>query len=354
MHRSMKALSLPLTFALSALGTGIAQAAVFSVTTSGDVPVGYASNCSAGQCPTLRDAVAAANATPGSDTIQFGGKFFQQIVLAHGQLNIANSGSLSITGASNRVITISGNSTSRVFHVDPGANLTLRYMTIANGEGGAVGGGIFNNGNLTLDRSTVRNNTAVVGGGIFNAGKLTLTRSTLSNNSASGDGGGIYNYTHREVLVDNSTLSGNSAAHRGGGIANQGDLGIQISTLSGNSATAGGGVSNFAQATTVVFSSALANSPSGLDCTNHSGSSFSFWTMHSLIGSGNNCNANFTGDFKLGPLANNGGTTQTHLPAPDSPLVDQFLCQGLVDQRGVARPQGTACDIGAVEVASPP
>jgi hypothetical protein len=56
----------------------------------------------------------------------------------------------------------------------------------------------------------------------------------------------------------------------------------------------------------------------------------------------------------LGPLLNNGGPTMTHLPESGSPLIDGGQCIASIttDQRGVARPQGTACDIGAVEVQS--
>jgi hypothetical protein len=64
---------------------------------------------------------------------------------------------------------------------------------------------------------------------------------------------------------------------------------------------------------------------------------------------------------KLGALANNGGPTQTRLPQLGSPLIDAILlascpdgASGIsTDQRGVSRPQGTGCDIGAVEVAAP-
>ncbi|MCB0115086.1 MAG: hypothetical protein KDD84_13385, partial [Caldilineaceae bacterium] len=77
------------------------------------------------------------------------------------------------------------------------------------------------------------------------------------------------------------------------------------------------------------------------------------------------CGFNAAGDLpnhdaKLGPLADNGGDTPTHLPADDSPALDQIpagvnRCGESInsDQRGVTRPQGTGCDIGAVEMAVP-
>jgi hypothetical protein len=56
-------------------------------------------------------------------------------------------------------------------------------------------------------------------------------------------------------------------------------------------------------------------------------------------------------DPLLGPLADNGGGTQTHALLPGSPAIDagnNATCLA-IDQRGIARPQGAACDIGAVE-----
>jgi len=61
-----------------------------------------------------------------------------------------------------------------------------------------------------------------------------------------------------------------------------------------------------------------------------------------------------SGDPSLGSVANNGGATKTALPATGSLLIDKVptgSCTVSTDQRGVTRPQGTACDIGAVEVA---
>ncbi|HWW44947.1 MAG TPA: choice-of-anchor Q domain-containing protein, partial [Acidimicrobiia bacterium] len=69
-----------------------------------------------------------------------------------------------------------------------------------------------------------------------------------------------------------------------------------------------------------------------------------------------------SGNPLLGALANNGGPTLTELPQPGSPLIDAIpvpdctlglLALGTVDQRGVPRPQGAGCDIGAVEVVVP-
>ena len=83
---------------------------------------------------------------------------------------------------------------------------------------------------------------------------------------------------------------------------------------------------------------------------------------HNLDGDGT-CNLTAAGDISavdplLGPLADNGGPTETHELLPGSPAIDAIAVADCVDldgepvvtdQRGVARPQGVACDIGAFE-----
>jgi uncharacterized repeat protein (TIGR01451 family) len=77
------------------------------------------------------------------------------------------------------------------------------------------------------------------------------------------------------------------------------------------------------------------------------------------LDSGNTCGFVEPGDLQntdplLGPLANNGGPTQTHALLPGSPAIDAGgECIAFPDQRGVVRPQGAACDIGAYELAVP-
>lgn len=64
-----------------------------------------------------------------------------------------------------------------------------------------------------------------------------------------------------------------------------------------------------------------------------------------------------SGDPSLGPLADNGGTTLTHALLPGSIAINAGDCAGgtvTTDQRGVSRPRGGACDIGAFEFVPPP
>ncbi len=253
------------------------------------------------------------------------------------------------------------------------------------------GGGIYNeSGLLALQNGTLTSNSANYGGGIHNNGTLTMQNSTLSGNSGSDSGGGIYN--GGTLTVQNSTLSGNSA-YNGGGIENGGTLTIQNSTLSGNSVgnttdNYGGGIYNYGlltlQNTTLsgnwggigggienggtlnLRNTLIANSPSGGDCRIVGGSIAA--NDHNLMqstlvtdtcGLSNGAGGSLIGvDPLLGPLADNGGpsagqATWTHALLPGSPALDagnNATCLS-TDQRGVPRPQGAACDIGAYEVA---
>jgi uncharacterized repeat protein (TIGR02543 family) len=180
-------------------------------------------------------------------------------------------------------------------------------------------------------------------------------------------GGGIYNYSTGTLTVTNSTLSGNTATHGGGGIVNFSTLNIANSTLTGNSASSyyGGGIDN---ARTLTFSNNLVagnSAPTGKEI-NHRGDTF-ISQGHNLLGT--NGSSGVTGgtldpsdlilagsiSTAIGPLANNGGPTQTHMLVVGSPAINAgnntLIPAGIpTDQRGYSRIQNGAVDIGAVEV----
>ncbi|MGD1089422.1 MAG: choice-of-anchor Q domain-containing protein [Verrucomicrobiota bacterium] len=149
-------------------------------------------------------------------------------------------------------IQINGNGSNQVFNVASNITVVLNSLTITNGYTGGYGGGITNNGTLTVTDCTLSGNRANsffnegLGGAIYNAGTgiLVVNNCTLSGNSAI-DGGAIAN-VGGTATVNQSTLSGNSASDYGGGIVNSGTLTVNNCTLSGNSAGgAGGGICNF-------------------------------------------------------------------------------------------------------------
>ena len=130
-------------------------------------------------------------------------------------------------------ITLDGGGGDRVLVVNAGIDVTVKHLTMTNGYGFQLAGGILNNGSLTLDHATVTDNTMTTpdkeqfwqgGGGIYNGdgASLTLLDSTVSNNSSGWTGGGIYSFFNSTTTVIRSTISGNVAADVGGGLRHSG------------------------------------------------------------------------------------------------------------------------------------
>ena len=254
-----------------------------------------------------------------------------------------------------------------------------------------VGGAIDNEGSATITGSTISNNSVrgtAHGGGISNKGTMTIADTTVSgNNSNDGPGGGIYN--DGTMSLADSTVSSNMNEGGGGGIDNASNLSVSDSTISRNTVEGGGGGGILNTKTLVVTASTLAqnihrsvfkdNDGGGIK---NVGGTVSLAATVLAEGSSYNCsgpfidagynldddgscgfsaaNQSFSGvPPYLGPLQDNGGPTETQEPALGSPLLDDIpmgatangvtLCPS-TDQRGVARPQGSECDIGAVEL----
>jgi hypothetical protein len=236
---------------------------------------------------------------------------------------IDNRGSLTVDNC-----TFSGNSAAIGGGIDNEAGATVRNSTFSgNSAGGPAeaadgGGGICNNGVLTVSNCAFLSNSAVgLGGGILTLGATTVSNSTLSGNSAS-DGGGFFN--GNGLTVSNCTLCGNSATNNGGGISNISVASVSNSTLSGNSATSGGGIFNFGgglrgrPGQITLNNTIVANSTSGGDINGV------LKGGHNLVGDGSGgLSDTITGDPKLGPLAYNGGPTQTMALLDKSPALDK-------------------------------
>jgi hypothetical protein len=282
------------------------------------------------------------------------------------------------------------------------ANLTLDGCTVSDSVASERGGGIAaRGGTLTLIDTTVQGNSTIslqdaFGGGISVTGtRLTLVRSTVSGNSADGindaAGGGIF-VGGNEVLASftNSTVSGNTAnganTGSGGGLALSGNnvrAYLVNATLTRNGASHdGGGVFNYGGSAAVVLrNSILAGNTVGSNPNDCFGPIES--QDYNLVGVGDtpSCTfANLSGDQvgsaatpidpKLGDLQANGGPTETHALMADSPAKDAGNpsgCQSFdctvsnnlgaaltTDQRGLERPLGTSCDIGAFEYSGAP
>ncbi len=235
---------------------------------------------------------------------------------------------------------VDGDETYLPFTIAPTTTVTVQDITIQNGDGS----GIYSEGDLTVDGSTLKDITS--GSAIYSTGALTVTNSTLNDNQAE-FGAGIYIYAGTVTII-NSTLSSNSATSMGGAIFNDGLLAtIQNSTIVSNSAnTAGGGILSTASSMT-MDNSIVANNTSE-NCTgtvNSNGYNFDSDGSCSFAGNGD---ISFQ-DPMLGPLQDNGGETFTHALLSHSPAINVGNSTLSEDQRGVARPSLGGDDMGAYE-----
>jgi predicted outer membrane repeat protein len=314
---------------------------------------------------------------------------------------IYNDGTFSLTKT-----TLRGNSSREghggaIYTTGELQNVITGSLFVSNRAGNALmfsqGGAIYVAGRrpgsatLSVIDTRFQDNTAFDGGAIRVEGELSrvaLINTTFSGNRAASFGGGIDN---RGVATVHGALFSNNTAGFGGGMSNFGHLTLQNATLSGNTTTEEGIIVNFdpgiAIIENVTFSDNVdtssqaatstllqqsqqllklknvvlqrgANGFLGGNCSVSSG-------YAPIISEGFNlsdddrCTPYFsqagdknTTDPLLGPLTDNGGSLLTHLPQHGSPLIDGGQCRPNIptDQRGVTRPQGVACDIGAVEV----
>lgn len=469
--------------ALLAVLGGAAQASAASTyTVSGFADVG--GSCTGTVCPSLRAAVTAADANPGS-TISLGAGTY---TLSFGELAInvtASSGdALTIVGAGPTETKIQQTGPYRVLDYQGGGPYLLKGLEVTGGNynpGGdvgyeGIGGGISDDGDLSLDHVTIIGNSvtggpggagssptgggSAFGGGLSEdaTGDVTIVDSTISGNTVTGGagaaggvsyagtnggqafGGGI-SFNGSVTIVD-STISGNRAVGGagggsvthvagngasvfGGGIDFDGTLDMVNSTVAGNSATGGaaatgvlgtetsnagastgGGLTTFTGADfMLLYSDTIDGNTAGVAGNVYSGTTTETIVLdNTAIADGvatddatattNNCqmrlapglavydhgdnletdsapasgtsacdlgtgeNNVFATSAGLGPLADNGGPTQTELPQAGSPLLraggtclDRSQTPAVpltTDQRG--EPRGATCDIGAVQV----
>lgn len=223
------------------------------------------------------------------------------------------------------------------------------------------GGAIYHEGPVSIRNSTIVNNRAVLGGAIRNFGSiLTIDGSHFWNNKAgcrnrigtcdhySGDGGAIYSRANSDIRITNSTFTGNSAPETGGAIFAFDNLSIVNSTFVGNTAETGGGIiMNRGLSPVILLQNNIVIDSKGGDCVGiRRGVSDNF------ISDGS-CFADFSGDPRLGDLEQPEDGSPAYYPLlEDSLAIDTGQSCPSSDQIGTRRPQGTACDLGAVEYVS--
>lgn len=243
----------------------------------------------------------------------------------------------------------------------------IRRTTFVNNTAGRAGGALYFGGDvstrqLAIDTSSFANNTAASDGGALylRTGQVTITNSTFSGNSTQSDGGAIAmadqaaTATGASLTIRNTTITGNTAGTDGTGAGG----GVYINV---------GGGANAAVTVTVentVVANNLQNNTVPNELARVAGTlNVRFSLVETAPGIGV-INGTATGnvfgqDPLLGPLANNGGTTQTHALLPGSPALnagDPVFAGAAFDQRGpgFARVFGAAVDIGAFEAQPAP
>ena len=323
--------------------------AVIEVTTLADDET---DGCGTNEC-TLREALADVSSGENIDLeTSLAGSLPGTITLDDAKGPLVVGINTTLNGPGMGMLTISGGDMVQVLIVNNGITASILRLNITDGDTTSVGGCILNNGTLTINESTISGcNTTQNGGGISNSGTLTIEDSTISGNTTTLNGGGIENFTTGSLNLTNTTISGNTANGAGGGgiLNTAGTLNINNSTITDNNTTGnGGGISTGATANIAdsIVAGNTANSNSNCD--------FTGGTFNDL---GNNITNDATCPFGsgqnidplLGPLADNGGLTQTHALLPGSPAVDNSGTCGLGnDQRGENR-EVNDCDTGSFE-----
>ena len=316
------------------------------------------------------------------------------------EANSSNYAAINSTGTLTLIRTLVRNNTAIVGGggLSVGGAVSIHESTIENNsapQGGALY--VTPSGNVTIVRTTFTGNRAeaadpdqAMGGAIISYGRLTIEDSTFNGNSAQGHGGALAagaGSGEATTTIRGSTFIDNQAAISGGAIENRsGPLTIVNSTLSSNGANTGGAIQNYVGPVEISYTTLVANTGGTLNqrITDELDERQQFRLSRSVLAGGNHCTASgisvlfpqFVSDNHnladddscaayltqpddrnntaplLGALSANGGPTLTHPPQVGSPLIDAAACltDPSTDQRGVARPQGAGCDIGAVEV----
>jgi Zn-dependent metalloprotease len=238
---------------------------------------------SQGRC-SLRAAIMEANAWPGADTVLLkevlGDPPFVLSIpgrgedgAASGDLDISDDLEIAVEGFVNNQRIIDADHLDRAFHILPWVTVKMTGLWLKNGDVVASsedGGGIYNEGFLTLDRSLVRDCvTTQRGGGIYTGPStlLSIDRSHVALNDAGQAGGGIFN-DEGVVSMIRGSLNNNDAGLRGGGLASAGAP-AQSSlsacevrnnhVISGSAGSEGGGGAHNAGGQMILMNSTMVN-----------------------------------------------------------------------------------------------
>ncbi len=320
---------------------------------------------------------AAVAAAKNDDTIAIGAGTYV------GTIEVSKNLTLRGVSARETIIDGAGENNSLVI-IDSGATVSLQNLTVQRGGSynALTRGSILVQGTLTVTDCIITDNFV----GISNdGGIIKVIRSAITKNRpelAYADlAGGIVNFAGQTALFD-SSVSDNVGNAVGGISVFTGALSLSNSTVSANVGsnisvdngailsltnstvvnTGRWGSIGLAPGAQVVVGNSILSSPGpGANCWTQTGSTI--LSLGHNLSSDNTCfltdptDLNSNANIKLGPLQVNApGLTETHALLAGSAAIDAGNCAGGLtryDQRGVSRPQGPACDIGAFELRTP-
>ncbi len=237
-------------------------------------------------------------------------------------------------------------------------SLTLRDSVVT---GNRAATGIVSLGEGSVERTTVSNNVSTasdfVCGGITMSETGTIVDSTIADNE--GPGGGVCHTDVGLLTITNTTISGNVGTRFAGGVSHSdrdfgSDTILDHVTLVENAGSIADSIGMFAGQVRLRATIVAGASGSLDDCFSGFGDIASFGSNLAADASCNLLRGSdqvSVADIGLAPLADNGGGTRTHALLPGSPAIDAVASDNCpaTDQRGVSRPQGEACDVGAFE-----
>lgn len=339
---------LPFVLALAALLLVAAPAAADTYTvTRTDDPIPDA--CEPADC-SLREALNASNATTTVDDVVVVPASASPYLIQYEQLTLPITDEVEIRGSGAGQAIIKGDGKEIIFTIG-GVRSILVGLTITNGAGG-----IQNNGDLTLREVAIEGNERETdAGGVKSNGPLRIESSFVGfNRSDAGTGGGVQ--SNGAVTIVNSTIAHNTSKTGPGGIgANETVTIVSSAVVSNRSESAGS--AGAAILTLNLRDSIFADNRNATGLLNCA-SANPLTSFGGNVSDDGSCGTTATDKPNvnplLGPLALHGGTTQVYELLAGSPAIDAAQQCPALDQRGVARPQGAACDSGPYEYVPQP